>query len=217
MLIFKFTKTSTSALAAHVDTLRAVTYLLRRAEVDAAYSQGFNPHIELGFSPPLPLGVESACEYVSVKAPDKDDVLDKINAVCPQGMTFVRKWVASVNLAAKITKAKYVVSANGIGNVVQQLKAPEYTLVTFERDKEVRKVVSSRIFEVNRIDDDSTEITLAVGNENLRPDRVVAQLMKDNGLTGDYRIEKIDSFVGDEQTDKYLDRIEAEQADLQQR
>ena len=36
MIIFKFTKTSTSALAAHVDTLRAVTYLVRRANIDAA-------------------------------------------------------------------------------------------------------------------------------------------------------------------------------------
>lgn len=209
MIIFKFTKTSTSALAAHVDTLRAVTYLVRRANIDAAYSQGFNPHIELGFSPPLPLGVESYAEYVSVKAEAEENLLERVNAVCPQGMTFTRMWTVNVNLAAKITKAKYIVTATGIGDVVSQLTAPNYTLVTFERDKEVRKDVSARIFDVVRTGTDAAEITLAVGNENLRPDRIVNQLMRDNGLCGDCGIVKVDSYVGDVPTDEYLDELQA--------
>ena len=54
MVILKFEKTSTAALAAHVDTLRAVTYIFRRAGLEVEYSQGYNPHMELGFSPAIP-------------------------------------------------------------------------------------------------------------------------------------------------------------------
>ena len=77
MVVFKFQKTSTSALAAHVDTLRAVTYVFRRANLPVEYSHGFNPHMELGFSAPLALGVESLCEYVSAKMPFEEGLVPR--------------------------------------------------------------------------------------------------------------------------------------------
>ena len=69
--------------------------------------------------------------------------------------------------------------------------------------------MSARIFDVVRTGTDAAEITLAVGNENLRPDRIVNQLMRDNGLCGDYGIVKADSYVGDVPTDEYLDELQA--------
>lgn len=208
MIVFKFTKTSTSALAAHVDTLRAVTYLLRRAGLDMAYSQGFNPHIELGFSPPLPLGVESNAEYVSVKAEPFDGMLQRINQVCPQGMTFVGQWSATVNLAAKINRARYVVSAKGIGKVVQQILAPNYTISYLEKGELVHKDVANRIFDAKVLGEDTAELLLAVGNDNLRPDRLLLSLMADNGLDGDYSIVKTNAYVDDKEVDQFLAELQ---------
>ena len=105
MVIFKFQKTSTAALAAHVDTLRAVTYLFRRAGFDVQYSQGYNPHMELGFSPPLPLGTESLCEYVSAKMPFSPCLTERLSPLCPPGLKFVKCAEGSVNLAAEIDGA----------------------------------------------------------------------------------------------------------------
>ena len=212
MLVLKFTKTSTAALAAHVDTLRAVTYLLRRAQLDVAYSQGYNPHIDLGFSPPLPLGVESYAEYVSAKADYTPDVLDKVNAVCPKGIGFTAAWDVNVNLAAKINRAEYVVCASGIGNLIDQILAPNYTLTYLEKGEVVHKDVSSRIFGAERIGDDEARMTLAVGNENLRPDRIVNCLLTTNGLDEDYRITKINSYVNDVNADDFLTALQAEQS-----
>lgn len=212
MLVLKFTKTSTSALAAHVDTLRAVTYLLRRAQLDVAYSQGYNPHIDLGFSPPLPLGVESYAEYVSAKADYTPDVLARVNAVCPKGMSFTAAWDVNVNLAAKINRAEYVVYASGIGNVIDQILAPNYTITYIEKGEAVHKDVSARIFGAERIGDDEARMTLAVGNENLRPDRVVNSLLAANGLDEDYRITKVNSYVDDTNADDFLTALQAEQS-----
>lgn len=204
MVVFKFEKTSTGALAAHVDTLRAVTYVFRRAEVDVEYSQGFNPHMELVFSPPLALGVESLCEYVGAKTEYRDGLLEKLNEVCPKGLRFTKVFDKQINLAAKINRATYKAEAQGLGDVVQEILSPDYAVCYVEKGTEVQKNVSSRIFGAERLDADSALITLAVGNDNLRPDRLVRHLMNVHQLSGDYKITKIKSYVGDVETDEYI-------------
>ena len=204
MLIFKFTKTDNSSLVAHVDTLRAVTYIFRRARVDVEYSKGFNPHMELGFSAPISLGIESVAEYVSAKADFQPDALDKLNANCPKGIQFLAMFNKKVNLAATLNRAEYILTANGIGNVIDQILAPNYTISYTEKKVEVQKDVSSRIFAAERIDDNNAKVVLACGNANLRPDRLVLHLMATNNLTGDYKIVKTQMFVDDIPADDFL-------------
>ena len=212
MIVLKFEKTSTAALAAHVDTLRAVTRIFSRANVGVQYSQGYNPHMELGFSAPLALGVESLCEYVSAKTDYVDGIVEGLNAVCPQGITFTAVFCADVNLAAIVSRATYRVEAAGIGDVVSEVTADNYEITYLDKGKPVVKDVSSRIFEAIRESANSALITLAVGNDNLRPDRLVCHLLKAHGLTGDYRITKIQSFVNATPTDTYLQSVEKEQS-----
>ena len=204
MLILKFTKTENSSLVAHVDTLRAVTYIFRRAKVDVEYSKGFNPHMELGFSAPISLGIESVAEYVSAKAEMQPDILAKLNANCPKGMSFVALFEKKVNLAATLNRAEYILTANGIGNVIDQILAPNYTITYTEKRVEVSKDVSSRIFSAEKIDENSAKVVLACGNSNLRPDRLVLHLMAQNNLIGDYKILKTQMFADDIPADEFL-------------
>lgn len=204
MVVFKFEKTSTSALAAHVDTLRAVTYVFRRANLNVEYSQGYNPHMELGFSAPLALGVESLCEYVSAKMPYEKGLTEKLNAVCPQGLKFTKAFDKSVNLAATFNRATYRICARGLGDVAEEIAAPNYEITYEERGSIVTKDVSQRIFSAKRLDSDTAQVTLAIGNANLRPDRVVCHLMKKYRLTGDYSIIKTESFADNVPADEYL-------------
>lgn len=206
MMIFKFTKTSSAALVSHVDNLRAITYLFRRAGVPAEYSKGFNPHMELGFSAPLALGVESMAEYVSVKT-DERDWLEKLNAVSPCGVTFIRQWCAEVNLATAFDRAEYRLEGAGLGNAAEEILRPDYSITYDDRGRETTKNVSAKIFAAHRESDDSALVTLAIGNDNLRPDRLVLHLMKTHGLQGDYRIIKLAAFHGDIPADDYLDKI----------
>lgn len=207
MLIFKFTKTSTAALVSHVDNLRAITYLFRRAGLAAEYSKGFNPHMELGFSAPIPLGVESMAEYVSVKTSETADMLARLNAASPNGIAFLRQWNADVNLAATLNRATYRLQATGLGDVVVEILQPGYQITYDDRGREVTKDVSDKIFSAERTDADSAIVTLAIGNDNLRPDRLVFHLMKKHGLTGDYRITKLAAYVGTTPADEYLSAL----------
>lgn len=204
MIVLKFEKTSTSALVAHVDTLRAVIYIFRRAGVKVAYSQGFNPHMELGFSAPIALGTESVAEYVSAKAELEPNILERLNSFSQQGIKFTKVFVKDINLAAKLDSAKYIVTAAGIGNVVEQILADNYSITYTEKGQSVTKEVASKILSATRIDDDHAELILKVGNENLRPDRVVCHLMNVNALQGDYTIVKTEMFVGGVSADEFL-------------
>lgn len=208
MLIFKFTKVDNASLVSHVDNLRAMTYIFRRAQLPAHYSVGFNPHMELGFSPPIPLGVESRAEYVSVKTDEKAFSLDRLNQCAPCGTRFLRCWCADVNLAAKFNRAQYLLQAQGVGDVAEQALAPNFSITYDERTGTVTKNVSACIFGVQRLDADQALVTLAAGNLNLRPDRLLLHLMRCNGLQGDYRIVKLAAFADDISADDYLDQLQ---------
>lgn len=205
MVVLKFEKISTAALVSHIDNLRAVTYALRRAGIKVEYSQGYNPHMELGFSSPLALGVESIAEYVSLKAEYAPDILERLNAVCPDGLSFTRVFnVPDVNLAAIINRADYTVYADGIGDVIEEVLQPNYTITYEEKGSQVSKDVSSRIFGAVAVDSDVARVTLATGNDNLRPDRLARYLMDKHALSGDYSIVKIKAYVNDLDADEYL-------------
>ena len=208
MIILKFEKISTAALVSHVDNLRAVTYAIRRAGIDVEYSQGFNPHMELGFSSPLALGVESIAEYVSLKTDCSADILERLNAACPEGLCFTRVFeVDNVNLAAVINRAEYFISADGIGSVISEILQPNFTISYKDKGSVVTKDVSSRIFDAVVIDEDSAKIVLSTGNDNLRPDRLVKFLMEKHAIAGDYSIVKTNAFVDDLNADEYLTNL----------
>ena len=207
MLVLKLEKISTAALVSHIDNLRAVTYALRRAGIDVEYSQGYNPHMELGFSSPLALGVESIAEFVSLKADFSQDILERLNAVSPPGLCFTRIFNADVNLAAVINRAEYTVYADGIGNVIEEILQPNYAISYLDKGSVVTKDVSSRIFSAAALDEDTARVTLSTGNDNLRPDRLVKHLMEKHGLGGDYSIVKTKALVNDLDADDYLTNL----------
>lgn len=207
MIVLKFEKTGTSALVSHVDNLRAITYIFRRANIVAEYSQGFNPHMELGFSSPIALGVESLAEYVSVKTEYSADLLDRLNAVSPSGIRFTKIFNVEVNLASTLNRATYQVEANGIGEVIEEISRPMYAICYQEKGQWVTKTVSERIFCAEQLDKDTALVTLAIGNDNLRPDRLVTHLMREHNLIGDYRITKLRSFVNEEDADTFLSNL----------
>ena len=60
-----FSKTGLVKYISHLDMLRLFKRAFRRAGIELAYSQGFNPHPKMGFAQPLSLGYEAEAEYWS--------------------------------------------------------------------------------------------------------------------------------------------------------
>ncbi|MDD6037526.1 MAG: TIGR03936 family radical SAM-associated protein [bacterium] len=63
----KFSKSGNMKFVGHLDTMRYFQKVMRRAEIDIAYSAGFSPHQIMSFAAPLGVGIESEGEYVDIE------------------------------------------------------------------------------------------------------------------------------------------------------
>ena len=75
----RFAKVEKMKYIGHLDLQTIFHGAIRRAKLPIAYSQGFNPHQRISFALPLPVGMESLCEYVELILEESADVtvLDK--------------------------------------------------------------------------------------------------------------------------------------------
>ncbi|MDR1320355.1 MAG: TIGR03936 family radical SAM-associated protein [Gracilibacteraceae bacterium] len=62
-----YSKLAEAKYVAHLDLTRFFTRALRRAGIDVARSQGFNPRPRISFGPPLAVGAEGLAEYADVE------------------------------------------------------------------------------------------------------------------------------------------------------
>ena len=53
---FRFAKVRSAKYISHLDLSRLLARAIRRTDLPVWYTQGFNPHVYMGFSLPLPLG-----------------------------------------------------------------------------------------------------------------------------------------------------------------
>ena len=87
-----FSKTDRCKYISHLDINRCMSRALTRAQIPLWYTEGFNPHPYMGFSLPLPLGVESMCESLEIRITgdiSNSEIKDKLNAVLPTGIRIV--------------------------------------------------------------------------------------------------------------------------------
>ena len=85
----KYKKDGPIRYISHLNLVQVFTRSLRRANIPAAISCGFNPRFRISFGPPLPLGIRSISEYLDIrleKAIINKEMMDKLNQVLPLGL-----------------------------------------------------------------------------------------------------------------------------------
>ena len=90
----RFAKLGRAAYRGHLDLVRVLPRIFRRAGMPLFYSRGFHPKPEMVFAPALSLGISSLGEYVDVKldsdvAFDLTDLPERLNAVSELGLRFL--------------------------------------------------------------------------------------------------------------------------------
>lgn len=73
----------------HRDLIRVIKQAVIRSDIPVAHSSGFNPRPKISFYNPLPVGVESECEVLSLATTefrDASDVKNSLNAQFPEGI-----------------------------------------------------------------------------------------------------------------------------------
>ena len=93
----------------HLDLLKIFQSAIRRAKLPVSYSTGFNPHQRLSFAAPLPVGMDSVCEYIEIILDEQADVM-VLNDHLPNRLVLLDKWMISENApspAAAVVAADY--------------------------------------------------------------------------------------------------------------
>ncbi|MBQ7858615.1 MAG: DUF2344 domain-containing protein [Faecalibacterium sp.] len=86
-----FEKRGEASYISLLDLQRVMQRVIKRSGVPVWYTLGFNPHIYMTFTCPLPLGQESLCESVDVKTEAEHQDFEQwktaLNAAMPTGIT----------------------------------------------------------------------------------------------------------------------------------
>ncbi len=140
----RFEKTGEASYISLLDMQRVMQRVLKRSGLPVWYTMGFNPHIYMTFSCPLPLGQESLCESVDVKT--EDDQADfavwqeKLNAIMPTGIRVYK--VAPVDKKADaIAFADYTICYSAAGAaMLDRYNAAEHAMVEKKSKRAVKTI-----------------------------------------------------------------------------
>lgn len=176
----------------HLDTVRAVTRLLRRAELPVWYTEGFNPHLYVTFAFPLSLGFQSEYEVADIRLTDdgfKTDNLPKtLNATAPEGFCFF-KAAEPVKKLSDLSFASFCIEFEDGGNLAAPLqKFLKSDCITVEKKTKKGGVKMIDIapdiesYSVEKNGGTSLYITLPAGPaKTLNPELLINKFLSEQG------------------------------------
>jgi radical SAM family uncharacterized protein/radical SAM-linked protein len=124
----KYEKRGPAALLGHLDFIRELPRMIRRAGVRTAYTEGFHPKPDMSFGPALALGIASVGEFIDVKLidpPEPGDLVRRLNEVAAQGVEFLGAAFldeSDPGLSKIVDEARYVF---GVATEVLRDRAPD--------------------------------------------------------------------------------------------
>lgn len=129
----RYEKGEDAKYISHLDFLRAITRILKRAEIPVSYSQGFNPHQKLTFALALPLGTTGISELMEMETDREispEELIEKLNANAPFGLKFIESGTSPDKSKFRhIRYAKY--------KVTPDVTLPDEDLADFLSKKEI--------------------------------------------------------------------------------
>ncbi len=84
----RFSKYSVVKFIGHLDVMRYFQKAIRRAQINVAYSAGFNPHQIMSFAAPLGVGLTSDGEYLDIEInamSTKEEMIAQLNQQMNEG------------------------------------------------------------------------------------------------------------------------------------
>ena len=219
ILVLKYYKRGNMTYISHIDLLRHFTRAFRRAGFEVEYSGGFNPHMLINLGTPLPLGISSSSEYLTVRADViKEEFLERYNRVAPSGLEGIRVFAPAVNpnVAGRTVAADYSVAQQGAEEKRKEIEGVVNLLsleMPIEKKGEVTYKDVAPLINAIKVYPDRLNVSLAAGNTTLRPDKFTEFLANKIGFTVKATdLWKYEQYVRENgvlmEMDKYLEKLE---------
>lgn len=186
----KFSKTGSLQYISHLDLQRLFARAAVRAGIPLWYTQGFNPHPKMVFALPLPVGVQSVCEFLDVKI-DKviecSEIKSLLNGVLTDELMIHDVYEPDTKFAA-IASADYTLSISTPSadsalaeRISEFLRGGSVMMKKHTKSGEKDVDISAMISDLySEFDGESGEIVMKVrccaGTESLNPEYIVSAL-----------------------------------------
>lgn len=226
----KFAKEGAMKFIGHLDIMRYFQKVMRRADVDIRYSEGFSPHQIMSFAAPLGVGLTSRGEYVDIEVLSTDssaEMLRRINGAMAEGMEALSYKLLpedAANAMSIVAAADYTVwfregyepedwddFAAGLTSWLAQDQ-----IVVMKKTKKGEKEMDIRPL-IYRLSTEGQQIRMQIATgsaANLKPSMILEAYMAGRGFTlGEFalivRRDEVYADLGDEHAHKFcaLDQL----------
>lgn len=191
----KFSKSAAMIFVGHLDMVRYFQKAMRRANVDIAYSGGFNPHQVMSFAAPLGVGIYSNGEYLDIEANSVTTASDMVNALQQQMVEGVS--IVSVKMLPEgTTNAMASVAAAGYTVRFRAGAEPDFdyqnAILSFYQKESINVIKKTKksekeldlkpfIFELKPVEDGIYMLVDASSSGNIKPNLIMQAFFKENG------------------------------------
>lgn len=200
----KFRKWGSMKFIGHLDMMRYFQKVMRRADVDIRYSEGFSPHQIMSFAAPLGVGITSDGEYLDIEVhstKSSKEMIDDLNATMVDGVDIVG-YVALPESAKPamsiVAAADYVLSYKEGYEVpftveewkkhVEELFTSQKSFTIIKKTKKSEREVDLKplvyAFDVIEVDEKPAfYINVSTGSvDNIKPELLLASVYEKLGL-----------------------------------
>lgn len=134
--LVKYTKEGEIKFISHLDLMRTIQRVIRRAKLPIEYSKGFNPHMSLSIAQPLSVGVYSCGEYLDVVFTEElkeEEIIDSLNKHTVGGVKFLNAVKVIVPENKKVPQGMALIDG---AKYIIKLKLKEGKTINFDSIKE---------------------------------------------------------------------------------
>lgn len=182
----RFSKQGQMKFIGHLDMVRYFQKVMRRSEVDVAYSEGFSPHQKMSFASPLSVGVLSRGEYFDLEVNSTESskvMLERINAQNAEGVEVLSYKLLpddAKNAMSVVAGADYKVYTDLFNQNLLDAFMNQDQIIVLKKTKKSEKEVDIKPLIYNiKLEDDGIFMQVAQGSaSNLKPDLVMDAFAK---------------------------------------
>ena len=180
----RFSKQGQMKFIGHLDMVRYFQKVMRRGEIDVAYSEGFSPHQKMSFAAPLSVGVLSKGEYFDMEVNSTlstKEAIERINEQNVEGVKVLNYKLLpdnAKNAMAVMSAADYFVYTDIFtdDDITGFINQDSINVIKKTKKSEKELDIKPLIYSIKK-EDNGIFIKLAQGSaQNLKPELVVTAL-----------------------------------------
>lgn len=180
----RFSKQGQMKFIGHLDMVRYFQKVMRRGEIDVAYSEGFSPHQKMSFAAPLSVGVLSKGEYFDMEVNSTlstKEAIERINEQNVEGVKVLSYKLLpdnAKNAMAVMSAADYFVYTDIFtdDDITGFINQDSINVIKKTKKSEKEVDIKPLIYSIKK-EDNGIFIKLAQGSaQNVKPELVVTAL-----------------------------------------